>query len=149
MSGLDLQNELVRGDLRTPIIFISGLGDIPTSVKAMKSGALDFLEKPFDSEDLLKAVHEAIEMDQRARTKDDRFNQIRSRVHLLTPREFEVLTFVITGVPNKAIADELNASEKTIKVHRGRVMTKLGATSIVELVRLADKAGIKPALVTI
>jgi FixJ family two-component response regulator len=131
-----------------PIIFITGHGNISMTVKAMKSGAIDFLEKPFQDKDLFEAVQNAIEKDQSARASKNSNTKLRHKIYLLTPREYEVLTFVITGLPNKAIAVELGASEKTIKVHRGRLMHKIEASSIVELIRLADKAGIQPAITT-
>ena len=149
MSGLDLQDKLLEGNLNTPIIFITGNGDIPKSVRAIKAGASDFLEKPFEDEDLFSAIQAALEKDQAIRDEANVGEELRHKIYSLTPREYEVLTFVITGIPNKAIALELGASEKTIKVHRGRVMAKLGATSIVELVRIADKAGVASATVEV
>ncbi len=148
MSGLDLQTKLIEGNLEMPIIFITGHGNISMKVKAMKYGAIDFLEKPFQDKDLFEAVQNAIEKDQSARASKNSNTKLRHKIYLLTPREYEVLTFVITGLPNKAIAVELGASEKTIKVHRGRLMHKIEASSIVELIRLADKAGIQPAITT-
>jgi FixJ family two-component response regulator len=127
-----------------PIVFITGHGDIPMSVKAMKKGAVDFLAKPFDEEDLLKAVQEALKKDIVNRSTIDERQLILQRVQLLTPREYEILTYVISGMLNKQTAYELDISEKTVKAHRGRVMAKLGVDSLAELVRLAEKAGIKP-----
>ena len=144
MSGLDLQTMFIEGNLDTPIVFITGQGKISLAVKAMKSGAVDFLEKPFQDKDLFRAVRNAIEKDHSARASENSNKELRHKIYSLTPREHEVLTFVISGLPNKAIAVELGASEKTIKVHRGRFMHKIGASSIVELIRLADKAGIQP-----
>jgi len=148
MNGLDLQKELVKNNFDSPIIFITGNGDIPKSVQAIKAGAVDFLEKPFENVQLFSAVEMAIEKDQATRGSEKDKQELHHKVYSLTPREYDVLTYVITGIPNKAIAAELGASEKTIKVHRGRLMQKMGATSIVELVRLADKAAIKPAAVS-
>ncbi len=137
LSGMDLQDELYKADYGMPIIFISGHGDIPMSVKAMKKGAVHFLPKPFDDEELLQAVKEAIEIDRKV-------DSIRKRIDLLTFRELEVLRYVITGMLNKQIAFELGIAEKTVKVHRGRITEKLCVDSVAELVRLAEKAGIKP-----
>ena len=145
MTGLDLQEELNKDNFDTPIVFVTGNADIPKSVKAIKAGAIDFLEKPFEDVDLLMAVQAAIEKDQENRDFEDSKQTLKKKIYSLTPREYEVLTYVITGIPNKAIAAELGASEKTIKVHRGRLMQKMGAESIVELVRLADKAGVQAA----
>jgi len=144
LSGMDLQEELNKADYHMPIIFITGHGDIPTSVEAMKKGAVDFLPKPFDDEQLLQAVKAAIEKDRNARAAHAEVDEIRRRIELLTSREYEILRYIITGMLNKQIASELEIAEKTVKVHRGRVMEKLGADSVAELVRLAEKAGIKP-----
>ncbi len=144
-SGLELQDELVKGGMQTPIVFITGNGDVPQSVRAIRAGAIDFLEKPFEEEDLLSALNTALQIDQAQKSKTKSETEVRRKLFSLTPREYEVLTYVITGKPNKAIAAELGASEKTIKVHRGRLMQKMGANSIVELVRLADKAGVRSA----
>ena len=120
---------------------------IPNSVKATKTGAIDFLTKPFDDTDLLKAVEEALRRDAAVRMKKNEQDGILARFKSLTPREHEILTYVITGMLNKQIAYTLDISEKTVKVHRGRVMEKLGVDSVAELVRLADKANIQPAQV--
>ena len=128
-----------------PIVFITGHGDIPMSVKAMKNGAIDFLTKPFDEGDLLKAVQEAFKKDVASRSVMNEKQNILQRVKSLTPREYEILTYVITGMLNKHIAYHLTISEKTVKVHRGRIMEKLEIHSVAELVHLADKAGIQPA----
>jgi FixJ family two-component response regulator len=144
LSGMDLQKELNRADYHMPIIFITGHGDIPMSVEAMKKGAVDFLTKPFDDKELLQALEKAIEKDTYARAEYDKALQIHRRMKLLTPRENEVLRYVVTGMLNKQIAFELGIAEKTVKVHRGRVMEKLGVDSVAELVRLAEKVGIKP-----
>lgn len=149
LNGLELQDQLQRREYAMPIVFISGHGDIPMSVKAMKTGAIDFLTKPFDEEDLLKAVQEALKKDIVDRSTMNEKKSILQRVKSLTPREYEILTYVITGMLNKQIAYDLNISEKTVKVHRGRVMEKLGIDSVAELVRLSEKAGIHPAEITI
>ncbi|MCZ6672376.1 MAG: response regulator, partial [Verrucomicrobia bacterium] len=147
MSGLDLQNELLKGDFDTPIVFITGNGNIPKSVRAIKAGAVDFLYC-VEEIDLFNAVEKAIEKDTTARKSGKDKLELSHKIYSLTPREYEVLTYVITGIPNKAIAVELRASEKTIKVHRGRLMQKMGASSIVDLVKLADKGGIQPATIS-
>jgi len=145
LNGLDLQNQLQQREYAMPVIFITGHGDIPMSVKAMKRGAIDFLTKPFDEEDLLKAIQEALKKDITNRRAMYEKQNILQQVKSLTPREYEILSYVITGMLNKQIAYELDISEKTVKVHRGRVMQKLDVDSVAELVRLAEKAGIKPA----
>lgn len=144
LSGMDLQEELNKADYHMPIVFVTGHGDIPMSVKAMKKGAVDFLTKPFDDEHLLQALGAAIEKDRDGRAEYTEVHEIRRRIELLTPREDEIFRYVITGMLNKQIAFELGTAEKTVKVHRGRVMEKLGVDSVAELVRLAEKAGIKP-----
>ena len=144
LSGLDLQDVLSREDYSMPIVFITGYGDIPTSVRAMKMGAVDFLAKPFDEEDLLEAVRAALEKDKKLRQECAEMREIRKRMEQLTPREQEIFRYVITGMLNKQIAYRLNISEKTVKVHRGNVMEKLRVGSIADLVRLAGKAGIEP-----
>lgn len=144
LSGLDLQRELAAAKHEMPVIFITGHGSIPMSVRAMKAGALNFLEKPFEDQDLLDAIREAIEKDVQAREKRAELAEIKRRIDTLTPREYEVLRLVITGMLNKQIAAALGASEKTIKVHRSHVMRKMGVLSAAELARLAEKAGITP-----
>ena len=144
LNGLELQNQLQQMEYVMPIVFITGHGDIPMSVKAMKKGAVDFLVKPFDEEDLLKAVQEALKKDIVIRSTMNEKQLILQRVKLLTPREYEILTYVISGMLNKQTAYDLDISEKTVKAHRGRVMAKLGVDSLAELVRLAEKAGIEP-----
>jgi FixJ family two-component response regulator len=145
LSGMDLQEELSKADYHMPIIFITGHGNIPMSVQAMKKGAVEFLTKPFDDKELLKAVESAIEKDGYARTEYQEVQSIRRRIELLTSRENEILRYIITGMLNKQIALRLGISEKTVKVHRGRIMEKLSVDSVAELVRLAEKTGIKPA----
>ena len=145
LSGMDLQVELNKADYHLPIIFITGHGDIPMSVEAMRKGAVDFLTKPFDDKELLQAVEKAIEKDRQTRAEYDEILDIRRRIQLLTPREHEVLRQVIIGMLNKQIAWNLDIAEKTVKIHRGRIMEKLRVQSVADLVRLAEKAGIKPA----
>ena len=142
MSGLDLQRELAHVHCPMPIIFITAHGDIPMSVEAMKRGAIDFLPKPFDDEQLLGAMEAVIARHGQARTVCDETQAIEERIKKLTPREYEVFRYVITGLLNKQIAAELNIAERTVKIHRGRVMEKLAAQSVADLVRLAQKAGI-------
>jgi FixJ family two-component response regulator len=144
LSGMDLQAELSKAETSMPIVFITGHGDIPMSVEAMRKGAVHFLIKPFDDNDLLAAVREAIEKDRKAKAEQAEIQDIRQRMNLLTPRENEILRYVIAGVLNKQIAFKLNIAEKTVKIHRGRVMEKLCVDSVAELVRLAEKAGIDP-----
>jgi len=144
LSGTDLQEELSRAAYSMPIIFITGHGNIPMSVQAMKKGAVNFLAKPFDDEELLQGVREALEKDRKAKAGRAEVHDALRCIEQLTPREQEVLRYVITGMLNKQIALKLGIAEKTVKVHRGRVMEKLGVDSVAELVRLAEKAGIKP-----
>jgi FixJ family two-component response regulator len=142
MSGLDLQDQLNVRQLSLPVIFLTGYGTVPASVRAMKAGAVDFLEKPVDDQTLLDAVLKALERDRRARLNQAEVQAIKQRVASLTPREYEVLTFIISGSLNKQVAAELGTTEKTIKVHRARIMEKMQCSSLAELVRLAQKAGI-------
>lgn len=144
-SGLDLQEELAPGEYSIPIVFITGHGDIPTSVKAMKKGAVDFLSKPFEDKDLLDAISAALEKDSKMRTLITERKNILQQFDLLTPREYEIMTYIISGTLNKIIATTLSISEKTVKVHRAKVFVKVGAASLAELVRLAEKVGISPA----
>ena len=145
MTGLELQEELSKNDYCPPIIFISAHGDIPTAARTLKRGAVDFLTKPPDREALLEAIRSALEKDTRQRTLQMEIAEIGKKIETLTPRQFEVMTYVITGILNKQIADELGISEDTVKVHRGRVMKKLKIVSVPDLVRLCRKAGIPPA----
>lgn len=138
-SGLDLQEELARAGVAIPIIFITGHGNVPTSVRAMKAGAADFFEKPVDDQQLLDAVHRALARDRRARREQAEVAELRRRLASLTPREREVLAYVAAGRLNKQIAAELGTSEKTVKVHRARVMEKMKIASAAELGRLAEK----------
>ena len=149
LSGLDLQKELKSRNTIIPIIFITGHGDIPMSVQAMKKGAADFLSKPFDDSDLLDAVKEALLRDSQTRADLNEQKHILQRMDALTTREHEVLTYLITGMLNKQIAYELNISERTVKAHRKQVLDKMGVDSIAELVRLTEKVGVKPADVSL
>jgi FixJ family two-component response regulator len=142
LSGLDLQTELAKAKRSLSIVFITGHGNIPMSVQAMKAGAVDFIEKPFDEQTLLDAVHLAIQKDRAAKEKLAELKDIQEHVESLTPREHEVFALVVTGMLNKQIAFEMGISEKTIKVHRARVMQKMKAESFADLVRMAEKTGI-------
>ncbi len=145
VSGLDFQSELAKADIHIPIIFITGHGDIPMTVRAMKAGAVEFLTKPFRDQDLLDAVQIALERDRARRTQDRTVREVRDHFEALTPREQEVIGFVTAGLMNKQIAAELGVSEITVKVHRGNVMKKMGARSLADLVRMADTLGIRRA----
>ena len=142
LSGLDLQRELGRVGLGLPIVFITGHGDIPMSVQAMKAGAVGFLTKPFRNQDLLDAVREAINLDREARRRQAEMADVRGCYNSLTAREREVFALVVTGLLNKQIAGELGTSERTIKAHRSQVMQKMRAESVADLVRMADKLGV-------
>ena len=142
VTGLDLQEALSIAKRRMAIVFITGHGDIAMSVKAMKAGAVDFLTKPFDLEALLEAVERALAKDVTALGEEGRTATLLARVKLLTPRERQVFALVVTGMLNKQIAAELGVGEKTVKVHRARVMEKMEAKSVADLVRLADRSGI-------
>jgi FixJ family two-component response regulator len=143
LSGLDFQGELAKANILIPIIFITGHGDIPMSVRAMKAGAVEFLTKPFRDQDLLDAVQTAIERDRTRREGARSISGLRSRFEILTPREQEVIAFVTTGMMNKQIAAQIGVSEITVKVHRGNIMRKMGAKSLADLVRMADVLGIR------
>jgi len=142
VSGFELQQTLTSAVHEIPIIFITGHGDIPMSVKAMKAGAVDFLTKPFSGKELLDAIQRAVAKDTRGLSTEAREDELRARVKRLTPRESQVFALVVTGMLNKQIASELGIGEKTVKVHRARVMEKMQAGSVAALVRLADAAGI-------
>ena len=142
VSGLDFQADLKRRGVSVPIIFITGHGDIPMSVQAMKSGAIEFLAKPFRDQDLLDAIQQALERSRKAREQLAATEELRGRFALLTPREREVMERVVAGLLNKQIGAELGTSETTVKIHRHQVMEKMGADSLPELVRMADRLGI-------
>jgi FixJ family two-component response regulator len=142
LSGLDLQHELQAAKKPLPIVFITGHGDIPMSVKAMKNGAVDFLPKPVKDKDLLKAVEQALDRADHDYTERQGLQDIQRRLESLTPREREVMNLVVRGLLNKQIAFELGTGEKTVKVHRARVMAKMEALSLAELVHIADRMGI-------
>lgn len=142
VSGLQLQEQLAASGRHLPIVFITGHGDIPMSVRAMKAGAIDFLVKPFQEKELLEAIGAAIRADKEARRHEAELSELRRRMMTLTPRERDVFELVVQGLLNKQIAARLGTTEKTIKVHRARVMEKMKARSLAELVRLAEKLGI-------
>jgi FixJ family two-component response regulator len=145
MSGLTFQKELERVGIALPIIFITGHGDIPMSVRAMKAGAVEFLAKPFHDQDMLDAIHAAIARDKQKRQQALIFTELRQRYITLTERERQIMTLVVVGRANKQIAAELNLSEMTVKVHRGQAMRKMQAESLPELVRMADRLGVTNA----
>ena len=145
INGMDLQETLIQRRREEQLIFITGHGDISMCAQAMKAGAADFLPKPFRDEELLQCVERALTQSAEQRRQSGEKNQIRQLLDLLTPREFEVMQLVITGMLNKQIAGQLGTAEKTVKVHRGRVMEKLGVTSVAELVRLVQRARLAPA----
>lgn len=145
LDGMALQDQLSKAGSSLPIIFVSGHGDIATSVRAMKRGAIDFLPKPFDDEELIEAVKSAVAKDVQVISERTEIDHALQHVQRLTPREHEILRYIIAGMLNKQIGFKLGIAEKTVKIHRGRIMEKLQVASVADLVRLAEKAGIKPA----
>jgi FixJ family two-component response regulator len=139
ISGLDFQRQLAEAGTQIPIIFVTAHGDIPMSVRALKSGAVEFLTKPFRDQDLLDAIQQALQRDRSAQEQQAEIHELQERYHALTRREQEVMTWVVSGMLNKQIASEIGASEATVKIHRGQVMHKMQAASVVDLVRMADK----------
>ena len=143
LSGLDLQKRMAAAGLEIPIVFLTGHGNIAASVQAMKAGAVEFLTKPFDEQALLRAIQEAVERDRRARRQQAEMRELRDRYGSLTAREQQVMQQVVSGLLNKQIAAELNITEFTVKIHRGQVMRKMCAASLADLVRMADRLGIR------
>jgi FixJ family two-component response regulator len=143
LSGLDLQKRMAEAGLETPIVFLTGHGDIATTVQAMKAGAVEFLTKPVDEEDLLRAIREAIERDRRTRQQHAEMRELRGRYELLTPREQGIMRQVISGRLNKQIAAELEITVDTVKFHRGHTMRKMRADSVADLVRMGENLGIR------
>jgi len=143
ISGLDFQRKLADSNISLPIIFITGHGDIQMSVRAMKAGAIEFLTKPFRAQDLLDAIHTALEKDRERRQQDAEIAELRIRFGSLTPRERQVFPLVVTGLPNKQIAAEIGTTEASAKVHRNQLMHKMRADSLPELVRMAQKMGVQ------
>jgi FixJ family two-component response regulator len=141
-SGLDLQRELAAANIHIPIVFITGHGDIPMSVRAMKAGAVEFLTKPFRDQDLLDAIQAGLERDRASRQREAEIATLRERLESLTPREREVLPLVVSCLLNKQVAAELGTTEATVKVHRSQLMRKMGASSLADLVRMSEKMGI-------
>ena len=145
MTGPELQEELAKADYSMPVVFLSAHADVPIAAGAMKKGAVDFLTKPVDGKDLLAAIQESLARDAENRSQRAENSSIQELVETLTPREHEVMTYVITGMLNKQIAGHLEISEETVKIHRARVMQKLSVVSVAELVRLCEKVGVEPA----
>lgn len=142
MSGLDLQAELNRRQVHLPLIFITGYGDVPMAVDAMKAGALDFIQKPFRDQDLLDRINQALAEEQEWREVDAERGEIEQRIATLTPREREVMESVVRGDANKVVAFDLGVSQRTVEIHRARVMQKMGVRTLAQLVRMATKAGL-------
>ena len=149
MSGLDFQQRLVDIGMQIPVIFITAHGDIPMSVRALKSGAVEFLTKPFRDQDLLDAIQQALDRDGITQKEQAGIRDLQGRYHTLTVRERQVMTLVVSGMLNKQIASEIGASEATVKVHRGNVMHKMHAASVVDLVRMADKLKLPPGKLSV
>jgi FixJ family two-component response regulator len=145
LSGLDFQAELTKADVRIPIVFITGHGDIPMTVRAMKAGAVDFLAKPFRDQDLLDAVATAIQRDQKRREQENTVADLKAHFASLTAREREIMALVASGLMSKQIAAQIELSEITVKVHRSHIMKKMEARSVADLVRMAEALGVKPA----
>jgi FixJ family two-component response regulator len=143
LSGLDFQAELAKANIRIPIVFMTGHGDIPMTVRAMKAGAVEFLPKPFRDQDMLDAVQAGLEIDRDRRRHAADISKLRVSFETLTPREQEIMGLVTAGLMNKQIAGEIGVSEVTVKLHRGNVMRKMGAKSLAELVRMADALGVR------
>lgn len=144
LGGLDFQAELAKASIHTPIIFLTAYGDIPMTVKAMKAGAVEFLTKPFRDQDLIDAIQAALERDRKRQEEEGAIALLRSRFETLSPREQEVMAYVTTGLLNKQIAAAIGIAENTVKLHRGHVVSKMGAASLAELVRMADTLGLPP-----
>lgn len=144
ISGLELQEELTREPSNLPIIFITGQGDIPMSVTAVKKGAINFLEKPFDEKDLLNSVSEALTLSRQIKSETEEMQTARELINTLSPREQEVCKYLMSGMLNKQIAYQLNIAEQTVKIHRQKITEKLGVKSVPEIIRIADKAGLMP-----
>ncbi|NOQ13761.1 MAG: response regulator [Methyloprofundus sp.] len=145
LSGLDLQDQLIKQGFSIPIIFITGHGTVPMSVRAMKAGAVDFLQKPFEDQELLDAINLAIEQNREARREQNEIKEVQQRIKSLTLREYEIIVLVATGLLNKQIAYDLKMSENTVKTHRARIMRKMEVESLADLVRATEKVGILSA----
>jgi FixJ family two-component response regulator len=144
MSGLDFQRQLAETGMQIPIIFVTAHGDVPMSVRALKSGAVEFLTKPFRDQDLLDAIQQALQRDRAERDRQAEIHDLQERYGTLTAREQQVMALVVSGMLNKQIASEIGASEATVKIHRGNVMHKMQAGSVVDLVRMSDKLNLSP-----